>query len=164
MHFEFRTYSDVATQAAGCALAGVVAPDDVVLLTGDLGAGKTALTKGLATGLGVAEPVTSPTFNILLVHKGSLELNHIDLYRLEHPDQLEDIDYRGTLESGGVTVVEWGDRFVEAAPADHILVSIAIEGDADRAFRVEGHGLRGERLRADWARACETEPGVEVSG
>ena len=84
------------------ALAPLLVAGDVVLLSGDLGAGKTQLTKGVAEGLGVAEPVTSPTFNILLVHQGRLPLYHFDLYRLERADELEDLDYYATLEADGV--------------------------------------------------------------
>ena len=90
----------------------------MVVLSGDLGAGKTQLTKGLAAGLGVVEPVTSPTFNILLVHEGRIPLYHFDLYRLEFAEQLDDLDYWGTLEADGVSVVEWGDRFAEAIPEE----------------------------------------------
>ncbi len=111
-----RTESAAQTMAAGEALAPLLVAGDVVLLSGDLGAGKTQFAKGVAEGLGVVEPVTSPTFNILLVHQGRLPLYHFDLYRLEHADELEDLDYYATLESDGVCLVEWGDRFTEAAP------------------------------------------------
>ena len=157
------TESDTATRAAGQALAPLVAPGDVIVLSGDLGAGKTQLTKGLAAGLGVAEPVTSPTFNILLVHSGRIPLNHLDLYRLEAPEQLDDIDYWGTLESDGVSVVEWGDRFAEAIPEECLVISIRITGDDSRALLLESRGLRGEVLAETWAAACTGLPGVAVS-
>ena len=125
------------------------------LLSGDLGAGKTQLTKGLAAGLGVAEPVTSPTFNILLVHQGRLPLYHFDLYRLERAEQLEDLDFCGTLEADGVSVVEWGDRFAEALPADGLVVSHAAStGDDERGLEVRAARPRGERLALAWADAC----------
>lgn len=133
-------------RALGEAVAVGMQAGDVVLLSGDLGAGKTQLTKGVARGLGVAEPVTSPTFNILLVHEGRLTLNHFDLYRLEQVGQLEDIDYFGTLESDGVSVVEWGDRFPWALPQDGLDVTITITGDEDREVEFRPLGPRGSEL------------------
>ncbi len=129
------TDSDAATQAVGRALAALVAAGDVVVLSGDLGAGKTQLTKGLAAGLGVVEPVTSPTFNLLLVHVGRIPLYHFDLYRLEFAEQLDDLDYWGTLEADGVSVVEWGDRFAEAVPEECLVVRMLITGDDERSSR-----------------------------
>lgn len=155
------TRNEEATTAVGAALAACVAPGDVVLLTGDLGAGKTALTKGLASGLDVEEPITSPTFNILLVHPGRMPLFHIDLYRLEHADQLEDIDYWGTLESGGVSVVEWGDRFPESRPPEYLEILISITGDTDRSLEVIGVGERGKALAAALSGAVRARDGVE---
>lgn len=153
------TESDTATRAAGQALAPLVAPGDVIVLSGDLGAGKTQLTKGLAAGLGVAEPVTSPTFNILLVHEGRIPLYHLDLYRLEHAYELEDLDYFATLEGDGVAVVEWGDRFAEAAPAQGLAVSILIEGDNERRIVVDSIGLRGEELASAWSETLARQGG-----
>jgi tRNA threonylcarbamoyladenosine biosynthesis protein TsaE len=156
------TPSSQVTQACGAALSPQLCSGDVLVLSGDLGAGKTQLTKGIAAGLGVKEPVTSPTFNILLVHSGRLELNHFDLYRLETANDLEDLDYWGTLESGGVSVVEWGDRFVSALPADGIVITIRIVGDEERAIEVEPLGDRGRQLAAQWAVACAAVEGARV--
>ena len=137
------TESETATQAVGGALAPILLPGDVLVLSGDLGAGKTQLTKGLARGLGVVEPVTSPTFNLLLVHEGALPLYHFDLYRLDTAEQLEDLDYWGTLEADGVSVVEWGDRFAESVPDDCVIVRISIEDDTTRSLALEARGDRG---------------------
>ena len=153
------TASEAATQAVG-ARAGrrSCAPGDVVVLSGDLGAGKTQLTKGLAAGLGVAEPVTSPTFNILLVHEGRIPLYHFDLYRLESAEQLEDLDYWGTLEADGVSVVEWGDRFPEAMPERRARsCASASPATTSRALELEPRGARGAALAARGrrrARSC----------
>lgn len=155
--------SEAATQAVGGALAALAAPRDVVLLSGDLGAGKTQLTKGLAAALGVVEPVTSPTFNILLVHEGRLPLYHFDLYRLEHAAQLEDLDYWGTLEADGISVVEWGDRFAEAMPEECVTVTVSILSDDLRSLALVGQGPRGVQLSGLWAEACAGLPGVSVS-
>ncbi len=156
------TEGDVATEALGEALSPLLEAGDVVLLAGDLGAGKTQLTKGIARGLGTSDPVTSPTFNMMLVHDGRLPLYHFDLYRLDAASQLEDLDYAATLEADGVSVVEWGDRFAEARPADGLLVRIFIEGDEQRLFALHALGDRGRQLTVGWARASRGIPRVRV--
>lgn len=154
-----RTSSEVQTIESGRELAEVLAPGDVILLSGDLGAGKTAFAKGVALGLDIREPVTSPTFNILLVHEGRLTLNHFDLYRLERAAELEDIDYFGTLESGGVSLVEWGDRFAESRPDEYMVVDIEIVGDVDRTIAMGGHGARGNELIRAWTKRIDEAEG-----
>ncbi|MDR1422822.1 MAG: tRNA (adenosine(37)-N6)-threonylcarbamoyltransferase complex ATPase subunit type 1 TsaE [Coriobacteriales bacterium] len=120
------------TVAFGQQLGASFVPGDLVLLVGELGAGKTQLVKGIASALGVSEPITSPTFNLMLEHVGhpdqgndDILLRHFDLYRLEHPEELEDIDYFGLLEAGdAVSVVEWADRFPDCLPERFIEVRI----------------------------------------
>lgn len=150
----FMSGSEMETIELGRALGGLVLPGDVLLLSGDLGAGKTQLTKGLADGLGVAEPVTSPTFNILLVHEGRIPLYHFDLYRLEDEAQLEDIDYFATLEADGVSVVEWGDRFPASYPDDGLIVAITIDDRDRRILSLGPLGSRGSELESAWCDAC----------
>jgi tRNA threonylcarbamoyladenosine biosynthesis protein TsaE len=157
------TTSQPATEELGEALAPLLAVGDTLVLSGDLGAGKTQLTKGIGRGLGVAEPVTSPTFNILIVHGGRLPLYHFDLYRLETAEQLDDLDYWGTLESDGVAVVEWGDRFAGALPADGVVARIAITADETRELELTALGARGARLIAQWVAAAEAVPGATVA-
>ena len=136
----------------GKRLAALLRADDVLVLTGDLGAGKTHLTKGIALGLGIEDEVTSPTFNILRLHEGRtadgepVELAHWDIYRLEDPSQLDDVDYFGMLESGCISIVEWGDKFPDDMPDDYLLASIALDADGTRRLTFEGHGLRGDEL------------------
>lgn len=156
------TYSHAATQALGGALAALACAGDVLILSGDLGAGKTQFTKGLAVGLGVVEPVTSPTFNILLVHQGRIPLYHFDLYRLGSAEQLEDLDYWGVLEADGIAVVEWGDRFPEAVPPECVSVNIEIVSDDERLVGIAGVGARGEALVREWTLACRDLPGMRV--
>lgn len=143
-----------AMHRAGICLAALVEPGDVISLTGDLGAGKTALVKGVAEGLGVSENVTSPTFNILVEHKGALALFHFDLYRLERASQLEDIDFYGTIEAGGVSLVEWGERFSEELPPDHLSVEFTILSDDTRELTLTAHGPRSHVLAAAWRDVC----------
>lgn len=149
------TRSPSETVRAGEVLAQVLAPGDVVVLTGDLGAGKTHLVQGVARGLGVDEPVSSPTFNILVVHPGRLPLHHFDLYRLERAEELDDIGFVEMLESGGVSLIEWGDRFPEELPHDHLVVSIRMLEQDERVFEVSATGERSAAVSEAWLRACE---------
>ena len=111
------TYVSTITEqtiALGQILGKLLQAGDVLVLTGDLGAGKTQLTKGIAAGMGVKDDVTSPTFTIEMVYEGTLmPLYHFDLYRLNDPDQLEDTGLYDALESDGPTIIEWGEQFAE---------------------------------------------------
>ena len=112
------------TRALGAALAGVVRPGDLLVLTGPLGAGKTALTQGLGAGLGVTEPVTSPTFVIARVHRGGrVPLVHVDAYRLGGVADVDDLDLDASTEES-VTVVEWGAGLVERLADEHLEVRL----------------------------------------
>lgn len=122
---------------------------DVILLVGDLGAGKTHFTQGFARGLDLADVPTSPTFNLVCEYRGGrLPLYHFDLYRLESADELDDIDYYGITEGDGVSLVEWGDKFDEAAPDDHVLLDFAVRPDGTRAIGVTATGPRAQALVA----------------
>ena len=113
------------TVALGKLLGDLLVPGSVVLLSGDLGAGKTQLTKGVAAALGVVEAITSPTFNIMYEHvdaTSAIVLRHFDLYRLDDEAELDDIDYFGLLEDEAVSVVEWGDKFPDALPAEYLMI------------------------------------------
>lgn len=145
------------TERAGSLLAGCLRPGDVVALAGDLGAGKTHLVQGVARGLGVVETVTSPTFNLLLVHPGVLPLYHFDLYRLEHEEQLDDIGFHEALESDGVSFIEWGDRFPGALPADHLLVVLERAGERVRTLTLHPGGPRSAVLADEWAAAVKRQ-------
>lgn len=153
------------TIGIGKKLAGLLRPDDVVILTGDLGAGKTHLTKGIALGLGIEDEITSPTFNILRMHDGRtadetpIELAHWDIYRLEDPSQLDDVDYFGILESGCISIVEWGDKFPDDMPDDYMKVDISLDAEGVRRLAFEGHGLRGDELAARMGSVSTEEDG-----
>ncbi|MHB8050184.1 MAG: tRNA (adenosine(37)-N6)-threonylcarbamoyltransferase complex ATPase subunit type 1 TsaE [Coriobacteriia bacterium] len=149
----FATKDAGETERAGALLAACLERGDVVALAGDLGAGKTHLVQGVARALGVDGSVTSPTFNILLVHPGMLPLYHFDLYRLDDQAQLEDIDFYETLEADGVSFIEWGDRFPDALPVDHLLVVIERTGQTDRNFTLHAGGARASQLADAWASA-----------
>jgi len=114
------THDSDQTRDLGRLLGSLVRPGDVLVLEGDLGAGKTTFTQGLGAGLGVVEPVTSPTFVVAREHRGSgVELAHIDAYRISSLAEWDDLDI--DLERG-VTVIEWGDRIAAALPEDHLRI------------------------------------------
>jgi tRNA threonylcarbamoyladenosine biosynthesis protein TsaE len=152
----FRTASTEETIALGERIGAHLEAGDVLVLTGDLGAGKTQLTKGIARGMGIAGDVTSPTFNILMVYDaGPVPLYHFDLYRLDDPDQLEDIGFYDALEGDGPAVIEWGEQFLDQigdARMDVFLTRLddeALPGEEPaRELRLVAHGLRAEELLA----------------
>ena len=123
------------TQRIAAALAKVVVPGTVIALEGDLGAGKTHFTQGLARGLGVGEAVTSPTFNVMSVYdQGRLPLYHFDLYRLEDALELEDIAFYDYVEADGVSCIEWAAKFLEEIPAQALWISITTCEDNARSI------------------------------
>lgn len=112
--YAWRTTGVEETIELGRKLGALLRAGDVLILTGDLGAGKTQLTKGIASGMGVADDVTSPTFNILMVYEGAdLPLYHFDLYRLEDASELEDTGIYDLLGGDGPCVIEWGEQFAD---------------------------------------------------
>jgi tRNA threonylcarbamoyladenosine biosynthesis protein TsaE len=124
----------------GCRLGESLRPGDLVVLAGELGAGKTALTQGIAAGLGVGSPVTSPTFVIARVHRdGRVPLVHVDAYRLGSLAEVDDLDLDAVLEES-VTVVEWGEGLVEALAESHLVVRIVRRDDDVREITLEPHG------------------------
>jgi tRNA threonylcarbamoyladenosine biosynthesis protein TsaE len=130
---------------------------DVVLLSGELGAGKTVLAQGIARGLGVADPVKSSSFVIMNEYDGaSLRLYHADLYRLEDPAQVAELAL-DELASRGVLVVEWPERAGAEMPEERLMVRLAYEGAKGRVIEIEGVGERygdlAERLRPRWRAA-----------
>jgi len=133
------------TRAAGRALGALLRAGDLVVLTGDLGAGKTTLTQGLADGLQVRGPITSPTFVIARVHPSLVEgpdLVHVDAYRIGGLDELDDLDLDTAL-SESVTVVEWGHGLAEGLTEDRLeIVLVADEATEARTLSVAAHGRR----------------------
>ena len=127
-HIESRTVklnSEADTRALGLEIAEALEAGDVVALTGDLGTGKTALTKYIAEGLGVREDIISPTFTIVKEYRsGRLPLYHFDVYRLGSGEELLDIGAEEMLDGDGVCVVEWADIVADVLPEDSLLVSL----------------------------------------
>jgi tRNA threonylcarbamoyladenosine biosynthesis protein TsaE len=136
-----RTDRVEATRALAAALADLLVPGDLLVLTGDLGAGKTAFVQGLAGALGVTEQVTSPTFTLAHRYEGRMRIHHLDVYRFEHLDEVLDIDLPELLEDGGVTVIEWGDAIRPALPPELLEIRLHLgAGHDDREVEVEPRG------------------------
>ena len=150
----FRTASQDETIELGRVLGGLLREGDVLVLTGDLGAGKTQLTKGIAAGMGVTADVTSPTFTIEMVYHGrERDLDHFDLYRLDRAEQLEDTGLFDVLGADGVCVIEWGEQFANEigdARVDVFVTRLDAEAapgeEPPREVRFVAHDARGEEL------------------
>ena len=134
----FLTNSPAETEAVGAAMARVLTPGTVIAYRGDLGAGKTAFTRGLARGLGCWEPVTSPTYTIVNEYlSGRLPLFHFDMYRLGSSEDLFDIGWEDYLDRGGVCAVEWSENVADALTGA-VCVTIEKTGDESRKITIEG--------------------------
>lgn len=135
---KYITTSPAETEAIGAKLAGKLQAGTVIAYRGDLGAGKTAFTRGLARGLGYLEPVTSPTYTIVNEYLGGrLPLFHFDMYRLGSADDLWDIGWEDYLERGGICAVEWSEN-VEEALEGALNISISKLDDNTRCITIEG--------------------------
>ena len=132
------THSPAETEAIGAALGAIIPAGTVIAYRGDLGAGKTAFTRGLARGLGYGEPVTSPTYTVCNEYLGGrLPLFHFDMYRLRCADDLWDIGWEDYLDRNGVCAVEWSEN-VEEALEGAVTVNIEKTGEESRTITIEG--------------------------
>ena len=135
---EFLTNSPAETEAIGAALGKILPPGTILAYRGDLGAGKTAFTRGLAKGLGCNDLVTSPTYTIVNEYtSGRIPLFHFDMYRLRSSDDLFDIGWDDYLERGGVCAVEWSENVADAME-DAVNITITKTGDESRIITIEG--------------------------
>ena len=140
---QFVSASPAETRALARRLSRCLVGGDVLLLQGNLGAGKTEFVKGLAEGLQVTDLVTSPTFTLLNVYHGAMPLYHFDLYRLEDTEELDNIGFTEFLGGDGVAVVEWPDRFPTEMSLEHIRVELLPgENEQERFVMVEARGSR----------------------
>ncbi len=147
------TASAKETKHCASVLASLLRGSETITLDGDLGAGKTQFTQGLAAGLGIESAVTSPTFNILVVYdEGTFPLYHFDVYRLEKPEELEDIAFTECIESPGVSCIEWASKFLQQLPEERLEVFIETAKDNTRVIKVRGLGESACSLLDVW---CE---------
>jgi len=151
------TYSPEETRALGARLSGQLRAGDVVLLRGDLGAGKSELARGIARGLGVTETVTSPSFTILNVYaSGSAPLYHFDWYRIEDEEELWELGVQDYLGGDGIALIEWPERAPEWIPDTCLEIRIEPAGETERtitllrrgAFRPVSADARGQETEA----------------
>lgn len=132
---EFISHNVEETENFAFELAAKITAPKVICLTGDLGAGKTAFTRGFARYFGIEKGVSSPTFIIMHRYEGSEVINHYDLYRLSDFDELLDIGFEEQIESG-ISIIEWPDNFMEYLPDDKIVVRITRLGDNERKIEL----------------------------
>lgn len=146
--FLIKTFSPAETAGVGEKLAAFLRAGDIICLNGELGAGKTRFVQGMARGLGIDGPVTSPTFTLINEYHGRLPLYHMDVYRLGDPLEMEDLGYEEYFYGEGVTVVEWAERVAELLPAERldIYINRRPEGEDLREIALAPRGERYRRL------------------
>ena len=144
---DFISHSSLHTERLGERLGASAKPGDVFALWGELGAGKTVLAKGLARGLGVSGPVTSPTFVLVHEYDGPLPLYHVDFFRLD-PRDVPGVGWEEYLDLDGVVVIEWPDRAAGSLPRERLDVRLEHVAQTKRRVRLEPHGRRAEELTA----------------
>ncbi len=155
-----RTDGPEETRSAGRVLGWLLQPGDVVLLQGDLGAGKTTFTQGIARGAGTDEVVNSPTFILLNEYHARLTVYHADLYRLDDPDEVAALDLPG-VSLDGALVVEWPERGAGLLPDDHLLVRLTYRSPEQRELAFVPRGHRSRELAARLSSALAAAAGGE---
>jgi len=137
---ELISHSPEQTQRLGVRIGELALPGDIFLLTGGLGTGKTCLTQGIAWGLNIEEYAFSPSFVIVRELYGRLPLYHIDLYRLDHIEEIEELGLDDYLYGNGVCVVEWAEKGLSVLPREHLLIQISYLSDTERSFQLKPSG------------------------
>ena len=153
------SHSPEETQKLGIHIGELCLPGDVFLLVGDLGAGKTCLTQGIAWGLGIKEYAASPSFVVVRELYGRLPLYHVDLYRLDHIEEVADLGLDDYLNGNGVCVVEWAEKGLSVLPAEHLLIQIGYVSDSERSLEMKASGKRYRELLVPLAKTIEQVKG-----
>jgi len=135
-------HNEAETVALGAKLGSMLQPGDIIALTGELGAGKTTLTKGIARGAGVEAEVYSPTFTLIHEHRGRIPFYHVDLYRLESENLMPDIGIEEYLYGSGVTVIEWSERMGSLLPDSALRVRLSADDDTGREIELSSSSPR----------------------
>lgn len=157
---ELLSRSPEETERIGAVLGSYARSGDVFLLVGELGAGKTCLVQGIATGLGVAEHTRSPTFVFVSRYSGRLALYHVDLYRLESDAELEGLGLDEYLYSDGVCAVEWADKALPSLPQEHLLITLEHKTESTRRLLLRPRGRRYEEMVRQMAAALAGASGA----
>jgi tRNA threonylcarbamoyladenosine biosynthesis protein TsaE len=151
MALQVMSQNTIDTQMLGEHVGGLLEAGDIVCLYGELGSGKTVLTKGLARGLGVRErSVRSPSFVLMQRYQGRVPVYHADLYRLDKPTDLEDIGLREFLGGDGVVVIEWADKLEPPLPAERLEITIAHQTEETRLITITLWGTRYTQRFEQW--------------
>ncbi len=155
--FFFSSPCEECSLLLGRKIGEMLQPGDILALWGQLASGKTLLTRGIASGLGVPpqERVTSPTFTIINEYSGRLHLFHLDLYRLSGADELEALPWQEALFGDGVAVIEWPERLGRLLPANRWDIEFSICGEESRTMLLRSHGRKNRGLMAKWRRMLE---------
>lgn len=141
-HLDLTSHSPEQTQNIGVCIGKLAMPGGIFLLLGRLGAGKTCLTQGIAWGLDIKEYALSPSFVIVRELYGRLPLYHIDLFRLDHVEEIEELGLDDYLYGKGVCVVEWAEKALSLLPTEHLLIQIDFISDTERSLQFEPNGKR----------------------
>ena len=135
------------TEEFGIKFGKLLEPGDIVCLNGDLGAGKTTMTKSIGIGLGVEEYITSPTFALINMYKGRMVVYHFDVYRLENVDELYDLGFDEYFFGEGVCIIEWAEKIDKLIPENRIIIDIKKTDSIDeRILHISGYGNRYEEM------------------
>ena len=136
----YTTESVSETENLGAEIGRAAKPGDVIALFGELGTGKTAITRGIACGLGITEDITSPTFSLMEMHEGDIPLYHFDLYRIENDSEFNNLCFEEYWENDGVSVIEWAERALSRLPEERININIEYIDSKCRRITVEYPG------------------------
>ena len=134
------------TKHIGEKLGRLLKPNDVIALNGDLGAGKTLMTKSIAKSMGIEEYITSPTFTIVQEYEGTLPLYHFDVYRIADEEEMYYIGFEEYLSKKGVCIIEWASLIPNILPKDRLEIELSYAGDSGRNMKITAYGVRYEEL------------------
>jgi tRNA threonylcarbamoyladenosine biosynthesis protein TsaE len=138
--FNLISHNPSETHLFGASIGRLAMPGDIFLLVGKLGAGKTCLAQGIARGLGIEEYIPSPSYVLIREFYGRLPLYHIDLYRLDLPQEIADLGLDDYLYGRGICVIEWAEKGSSLMPPEHMIIRIDYLGDTERSFQLEAYG------------------------
>lgn len=151
MDFQIETESPLETQNLAKDLTSLLSAGDIISLTGDLGAGKTCFTQGLAKGLSIKNHVTSPTFTLIKEYQGRLPLYHFDIFRIEKLEEMFGLGYEDYFYGAGVTVIEWGDKVSSLLPDEYLEVEFRrLREETHRLLIIHPHGRVWEKKVKEW--------------